>query len=222
MGSIERYPMALTDTKLKNLKPTDKVYKVVDRVHVREVIQQVYRHAMSRGFKIKNPAEAVKASAIATFKPRERALTPGEIHLYRHRRRLTKKDPSNGWLAVCRRLPDQDRSCRWCLGPGLFRPGGSSGSCRVYPDDSQLADQILAACRDEILASLSPSEQVPRAGNSASRWLEAMLYCFASRPSSTILMTCSMACASTLGFRFSLSMQLPFITPAKPCTVDQM
>lgn len=25
------YPMALTDTKLKNLKPTDKVYKVVDR-----------------------------------------------------------------------------------------------------------------------------------------------------------------------------------------------
>lgn len=48
-------------------------------VHAREIIHQVYRHAMSRGLKIDNPAEGVKASAIATFKPRERALTPGEI-----------------------------------------------------------------------------------------------------------------------------------------------
>jgi len=51
-------------------------------VHAREVIQQVYRHAKSRGLKIENPAEAVKASAIATFKPRERALTPSEIHRF--------------------------------------------------------------------------------------------------------------------------------------------
>lgn len=51
-------------------------------VHAREIIQQVYRHAMSRGLKIDNPAEAVKASAIATFKPRERALTPGEIQMF--------------------------------------------------------------------------------------------------------------------------------------------
>lgn len=51
-------------------------------VHAREIIQQVYRHAMSRGLKIDNPAEGVKASAIATFKPRERALTPGEIRTF--------------------------------------------------------------------------------------------------------------------------------------------
>lgn len=51
-------------------------------VHAREIIQQVYRHAMSRGLKIENPAESVKASAIATFKPRERALTPGEIQTF--------------------------------------------------------------------------------------------------------------------------------------------
>jgi integrase len=51
-------------------------------VHAREVIQQVYRHAKARGLKIENPAEAVKASAIATFKPRERALTPSEIHRF--------------------------------------------------------------------------------------------------------------------------------------------
>lgn len=51
-------------------------------VHAREIIQQVYRHAISRGLKIDNPADAVKASAIATFKPRERALTPGEIQTF--------------------------------------------------------------------------------------------------------------------------------------------
>ena len=51
-------------------------------VHAREIIQQVYRHGMARGLKIENPAENVKASAIATFKPRERALTPGEIRTF--------------------------------------------------------------------------------------------------------------------------------------------
>ena len=51
-------------------------------VRAREIIQQVYRHAISRGLKIDNPADAVKASAIATFKPRERALTPGEIQTF--------------------------------------------------------------------------------------------------------------------------------------------
>lgn len=51
-------------------------------VHAREIIQQVYRHAQARGLKIENPAEAVKASAIATFKPRERALAPDEIRVF--------------------------------------------------------------------------------------------------------------------------------------------
>jgi hypothetical protein len=51
-------------------------------VHSREIIQQVYRHAISRGLKIENPADSVKASAIATFKPRERALTPSEIRTF--------------------------------------------------------------------------------------------------------------------------------------------
>ncbi len=51
-------------------------------VHAREIIQQVCRHAMARGLKIENPAENVKASAIATFKRRERALTPGEIRTF--------------------------------------------------------------------------------------------------------------------------------------------
>lgn len=51
-------------------------------VHAREIIQQVYRQAKARGLKIDNPADGVKASAIASFKPRERALTPIEIHSF--------------------------------------------------------------------------------------------------------------------------------------------
>ncbi len=51
-------------------------------VHAREIVQQVYRHAQSRGLKLENPAEGVKASAIASFKPRERALSPKEIHTF--------------------------------------------------------------------------------------------------------------------------------------------
>jgi integrase len=51
-------------------------------VHAREIIQQVYRHAQSRGLKIDNPADGVKASAIASFKPRERALSPAEIRTF--------------------------------------------------------------------------------------------------------------------------------------------
>jgi integrase len=51
-------------------------------VHAREIIQQVYRHAKSRGLKVENPADGVKASAIASFKPRERALSPKEIQTF--------------------------------------------------------------------------------------------------------------------------------------------
>lgn len=51
-------------------------------VHAREIVQQVYRHASARGIRIKNPAEAIKASAIATFKPRDRSLSPGEIGVF--------------------------------------------------------------------------------------------------------------------------------------------
>lgn len=51
-------------------------------VHAREIIQQIYRHAKSRGLPLDNPAESIKSSAIASFKPRERALTPHEIRIF--------------------------------------------------------------------------------------------------------------------------------------------
>lgn len=50
--------------------------------HVREIIMQVFRFVKDRGVKIENPAEAIRASAIAKFKPRERALSPDEIRLF--------------------------------------------------------------------------------------------------------------------------------------------
>lgn len=51
-------------------------------VHAREVINQIYRHATGRGLKLENPAENIRPSAIATFKPRDRALSPDEIRVF--------------------------------------------------------------------------------------------------------------------------------------------
>ncbi|WP_211625360.1 tyrosine-type recombinase/integrase [Paraburkholderia domus] len=48
-------------------------------VHAREIISLVYRWAAARGIEVGDPAGKIKGAALATFKPRERALTPGEI-----------------------------------------------------------------------------------------------------------------------------------------------
>ncbi|MEX3690459.1 tyrosine-type recombinase/integrase [Paraburkholderia sp. BR14263] len=51
-------------------------------VQAREIVLQVYRFVQARGLKVDNPAEAIRPAAIATFKPRDRALTPTEIHVF--------------------------------------------------------------------------------------------------------------------------------------------
>ena len=51
-------------------------------VHTREIVLQVFRFVQARGLKIDNPAEAIRPSAIATFKARDRALSPSEIHVF--------------------------------------------------------------------------------------------------------------------------------------------
>ena len=51
-------------------------------VHAREIVLQVFRFIQARGLKIDNPAESIRPSAIATFKARDRALTPAEIHTF--------------------------------------------------------------------------------------------------------------------------------------------
>jgi len=51
-------------------------------VHVREVVQDIFRYAQGSGQKVSNPAEAIRASTIATFEPRDRALSPAEIRTF--------------------------------------------------------------------------------------------------------------------------------------------
>ncbi len=51
-------------------------------VHAREIVQQIYRWAIERGQKVTNPADTVSASSIATFKPKDRALSPDEIRIF--------------------------------------------------------------------------------------------------------------------------------------------
>ncbi len=51
-------------------------------VHAREIVLQVFRFIQARGLRVENPAEAIRPSAIATFKARDRALSPSEIHVF--------------------------------------------------------------------------------------------------------------------------------------------
>ena len=50
-------------------------------VHVRDIVKQVYAFAVLHGEKVDNPADGVGAASIATFVPKDRALSPMEIRL---------------------------------------------------------------------------------------------------------------------------------------------
>lgn len=60
---------------------------IVDRgapataIHVRDIVKQIYACAILHGEKIANPADDVGPSSIATFRPRDRALSPLEIRI---------------------------------------------------------------------------------------------------------------------------------------------
>ena len=49
---------------------------------VREIVGAVFGHAIDRGHSVPNPAANIKASSIATFEERERALDPYEIGVF--------------------------------------------------------------------------------------------------------------------------------------------
>lgn len=59
--------------------------RIVDRgapataVHAREIVMGVFDWAALKGEKVANPARAVAPASIATFTPRERALSPDEV-----------------------------------------------------------------------------------------------------------------------------------------------
>lgn len=50
-------------------------------VHVRDIVKQVFDFAIQHGEKVANPADDVGPSSIATFVPRDRALSPTEIRV---------------------------------------------------------------------------------------------------------------------------------------------
>ncbi|WP_159990850.1 tyrosine-type recombinase/integrase [Pelistega ratti] len=51
-------------------------------VFVRDLFNATYKYAISKGAYLVNPAELVTNASIAKFKPRERSLSPREIHLF--------------------------------------------------------------------------------------------------------------------------------------------
>ncbi|SKA31465.1 tyrosine-type recombinase/integrase [Consotaella salsifontis] len=61
--------------------------KVKDRgapataIHVRDIVKQIYGFAILHGEKVANPADEVGPSSIATFAPKDRALSPAEIRI---------------------------------------------------------------------------------------------------------------------------------------------
>ncbi|WP_027793654.1 tyrosine-type recombinase/integrase [Paraburkholderia acidipaludis] len=50
-------------------------------VQIRDIVKQVYVHAIAHGEKVDNPADSVGPSTIATFVSKDRALSPLEIRL---------------------------------------------------------------------------------------------------------------------------------------------
>ena len=50
-------------------------------IHVRDIVKQIYGYAILHGEKIANPADDVGPSSIATFRPRDRALSPSEVRI---------------------------------------------------------------------------------------------------------------------------------------------
>ncbi|MFC5743303.1 tyrosine-type recombinase/integrase [Dyella tabacisoli] len=50
-------------------------------VQIRDIVKQIYGYANTHGEKVANPADSVGAASIATFVPKDRALSPLEIRL---------------------------------------------------------------------------------------------------------------------------------------------
>jgi integrase len=50
-------------------------------IHVRDIIKQIYGFTRANGAKVANPADEVGPASIATFAPKDRALTPSEIRI---------------------------------------------------------------------------------------------------------------------------------------------
>lgn len=63
-------------------------------VHIRDIVKQVYAFAILHGEKMDNPAADVGAASIATFMPKDRALSPLEIRLMARQMELVATYPT--------------------------------------------------------------------------------------------------------------------------------
>jgi integrase len=50
-------------------------------IHVRDIVKQIFAFAILHGEKVPNPAEDIGPASIATFVPKDRALSPTEIRI---------------------------------------------------------------------------------------------------------------------------------------------
>ena len=50
-------------------------------IHVRDIVKQIFGFAILHGEKVPNPADDVGPASIATFEPKDRALSPAEIRV---------------------------------------------------------------------------------------------------------------------------------------------
>lgn len=50
-------------------------------IHVRDIVKQIYGFAILHGEKVRNPADEIAPSSIATFKAKDRSLSPTEIRV---------------------------------------------------------------------------------------------------------------------------------------------
>jgi integrase len=50
-------------------------------IHVRDIVKQIYGFAILHGEKVANPADHVGPASIATFEPKDRALSPAEVRI---------------------------------------------------------------------------------------------------------------------------------------------
>ncbi|GEM_PF-4346728 len=63
-------------------------------IHVRDIVKQVYAFAILHGERLANLADDVKAASIATFVPKDQALSPAEILLAFHQLKTIASYPT--------------------------------------------------------------------------------------------------------------------------------
>ena len=92
-------------------------------IHVRDIVKQIFGFAILHGEKVPNPADEVGPASIATFEPKDRALSPAE------RRSRTKTPDPPGAFTTRQSMSRNDGTCSRS-GPISLTHGWRGGSTR--------------------------------------------------------------------------------------------